>query len=1165
MANLGDVGTARVTVELDFENAAREVQEAEQRMEPLHAKVELDQQQVTREVKQKIEAVERTAGTVDLDAELDQAQVTAEVKAKATVAGKQSGGVPVGLDVNESQAIAAVRASLRKVAAAVGSIPIRINTKALAAQGALAGAAFRKGFTKTIAGTGQIAAASLIPLGAAVAGIGFALKQGADDAKVLDNALVSLRGALKLGGKETGITARMVRDLASSMEGLTSISEESLITAQGQMIRFGAVTRKNLPRVTRLLADTAVGMRQVNEQGEIAPGFLNKFTRALKDPTKGLALLARSGVPVSKSQQELVKRLQETGRTAEATEVVMKLLGRRFEGESKRLGTSIGGRFRLAVDDVQDAVRDLTKKILPTIAPIIQQVSRDIAATINGNQQQIASFVGGLVRGIGAIVKFVTTSKGFHDTLKGIAAVFVGVAAGIKGFGEEFAKAFSEGRSGEAKSFGELMKDLGESLGKLARDVLPPLGRELGKLAGWFSEHRTTLKLFIGALAVGKIFGFANALGFLLKWGLLPLARFGWFALTSSIGALVTAMGGITVAGVGAALTAVAGAAGAALAAVAPLAAAVGIVAGAFYLAWTNSELFRKGCQLISDAALNAVPGLRTLTEASADLALSLMDLGPVVDFADTKLGKMTKAEQREHWRKLRGEVKGTATAVEQTGTAAQNARAKATGFGAFYSQELNKAGAAADRNKPKVANFAGSVTQGIKTALGKAIQLGQRLAKTAASVIREVGQGIQVSLRSKTISAARAAIANVSGVFRRFAENLGKVVQAMAAYGVHATIFQLRIVMLGGAFKRLITTMLTAVTVLRGQLVAAFRDAINRIRSAVMGASLYRAGLHMMGTFLLGLRAGFTQVQSFIRGIAAWIRANKGPISADKKLLYPAGQAIMGGFERGLRAKWSPVQRWVQNIGSFFKGAVPGQAMFPVMADIMLGTGGIGDLNKVLAGKLGIPAGFLANGPLGFLHPTSGWADTLSQVRILEKAFSVGMTSGLRFADTVAGPGVSQHTLGQAADFGTSRASFAALDNLATFTSRLVGSIFKQVIWKNSLWVGGSGGHGFVGNHMDHVHLGWQGRAAGGQVRKDRMYQWNERGREMFMPQQNGYVMNAGRTKELVSALKSIAQQKSQGPSSTSNSIQGGVHFHQSGADPKQVVRELGMVFSRA
>jgi hypothetical protein len=237
---------------------------------------------------------------------------------------------------------------------------------------------------------------------------------------------------------------------------------------------------------------------------------------------------------------------------------------------------------------------------------------------------------------------------------------------------------------------------------------------------------------------------------------------------------------------------------------------------------------------------------------------------------------------------------------------------------------------------------------------------------------------------------------------------------------------------------------------------------------------------------------------------------------------------------------------------------------MFPVMADVLLGEGSVGALNDKLAATLGIPAGFLENGPLGFLHPTSGWADTLSQVKILEKAFNVGMTSGLRFHDTVPGPGVSQHTLGQAADFGTSRGSFANLDRLATFTSRLVSSIFKQVIWRNSLWQGGTGGHGFVGGHLDHVHLGWQGRAAGGQVRKDRLYEWNERGREMFMPQQNGYVMNASKTKELVGALRAIAQQKS-GGSSTSNSIEGGVHFHQSGADPKQMVRELGMVFSRA
>ncbi len=300
----------------------------------------------------------------------------------------------------------------------------------------------------------------------------------------------------------------------------------------------------------------------------------------------------------------------------------------------------------------------------------------------------------------------------------------------------------------------------------------------------------------------------------------------------------------------------------------------------------------------------------------------------------------------------------------------------------------------------------------------------------------------------------------------------------------------------------------------------------VDRVRSLFTGIDLYAAGSAVMHTLLAGLKAGFEKVKEFITGIATWIKDHKGPVSADRQLLVPAGKAIMHGFDSGLHSRWKGVQDWVGNIGGFFKGAISGKSLNGTITDILLGKGGVKDLNNKLGGLLGVPANLIGSGLGGFLHPTSGWPDTLSQVKLIEKLFGVGMTSGLRNYDTVAGPGVSQHTLGQAADFGNSRASDAVLTKLASFMSRLVGPIFKQVIWLDKLWSGGGPINGsFVADHMDHVHLGWQGRKAGGSVGKGRGYQWNERGAEMFVPHGNGYVMNAGRTKELISALKSVAR----------------------------------------
>lgn len=71
------------------------------------------------------------------------------------------------------------------------------------------------------------------------------------------------------------------------------------------------------------------------------------------------------------------------------------------------------------------------------------------------------------------------------------------------------------------------------------------------------------------------------------------------------------------------------------------------------------------------------------------------------------------------------------------------------------------------------------------------------------------------------------------------------------------------------------------------------------RIVSAIgdLGSTLLAAGRRIIEGFLNGLKEKFKAVQDFVGGIADWIRANKGPLSYDAKLLTPAGTAIMTGL----------------------------------------------------------------------------------------------------------------------------------------------------------------------------------------------------------------------------------------------------------------------------
>jgi len=102
-----------------------------------------------------------------------------------------------------------------------------------------------------------------------------------------------------------------------------------------------------------------------------------------------------------------------------------------------------------------------------------------------------------------------------------------------------------------------------------------------------------------------------------------------------------------------------------------------------------------------------------------------------------------------------------------------------------------------------------------------------------------------------------------------------------------------------------------SAFTGIVSNVVNGIRNGFNALRSF----SLAGAGRAIMDSLFSGLKRAWGKVKSFVGGIADWIKAHKGPISYDAKLLIPAGSAMMTGLNGGLVSGFSQVQSTVSSM----------------------------------------------------------------------------------------------------------------------------------------------------------------------------------------------------------------------------------------------------------
>ncbi|TPR48176.1 hypothetical protein DY037_07230 [Apilactobacillus micheneri] len=117
----------------------------------------------------------------------------------------------------------------------------------------------------------------------------------------------------------------------------------------------------------------------------------------------------------------------------------------------------------------------------------------------------------------------------------------------------------------------------------------------------------------------------------------------------------------------------------------------------------------------------------------------------------------------------------------------------------------------------------------------------------------------------------------------------------------------------LGGIFNGMVNTIRGTVSSIPGVVRGGIQGAVGIAQG--FGGALVGAGSAIINGFLNGIKSAFEGVKSFVGGIAGWIKAHKGPLSYDKKLLTPAGNFIMNGLNDGLTNGFGDVKNNVNGM----------------------------------------------------------------------------------------------------------------------------------------------------------------------------------------------------------------------------------------------------------
>jgi hypothetical protein len=207
---------------------------------------------------------------------------------------------------------------------------------------------------------------AFLPASAALGAFGgFMLKaaKGAEDARIANQKLGNVLDSMGFGAATDRVAA-----YAESLEKTIAVDADVIKATQTKLATFSNLT-KTVNKAGGAFDRATVAALDMAAAGfGTAEGNAVQLGKALQDPIKGIAALAKSGVTFTNQEKEKIRTLVESNKMLEAQDMILDAIEKQVGGTAEASASSFD-KMKFALAGVSDTFGDMLLPVIDAIAP----------------------------------------------------------------------------------------------------------------------------------------------------------------------------------------------------------------------------------------------------------------------------------------------------------------------------------------------------------------------------------------------------------------------------------------------------------------------------------------------------------------------------------------------------------------------------------------------------------------------------------------------------------------------------------------------------------------------------------------------------------------------------------------------------------------------------